>query len=318
MSNNTKRVPLKSAEPPERETKQGVLNALTIDVEEYFQVSGFEGIVPRHQWDSIPTRVGPPTERLLEMLATAGVRATFFVLGWLAERQPSLVRAIHAAGHEVATHGYAHRLVYTQSPAEFRADLRRSITAIEDAIGERVDAYRAPSFSITAQSQWALDVLIDEGITLDSSIYPVRHDRYGIPGAPVSPYRFGRSGGSLWEFPPPVTRTWGLNLPVGGGGYFRLLPYAVTRWGLQRINAEGRPFAVYLHPWEFDPDQPRITCGWRQRFRHYVGLEKTESRLAQMLTEFRFDTLREALEAWQPAAGSSLEIRQPNTIAQLA
>ena len=318
MSSNTKRVPLKSVEPPEPRAKQGVLNALTIDVEEYFQVSGFEGIVPRHQWDSIPTRVGPPTERLLEMLATAGVRATFFVLGWLAERQPSLVRAIHAAGHDIATHGYAHRLVYTQSPAEFRSDLRRSIRALEDAIGERVDTYRAPSFSITAQSQWALDVLIDEGITLDSSIYPVRHDRYGIPGAPVTPYRFGRSGGSLWEFPPPVTRTWGLNLPVGGGGYFRLLPYAVTRWGLRRINAEGRPFAVYLHPWEFDPEQPRVTCGWKQRFRHYVGLEKTEGRLAQMLTEFRFGTLREALVAWQPAAGSSLETRQPNAMAPLA
>jgi hypothetical protein len=146
----------------------------------------------------------------------------------------------------------------------------------------------------------------------------VRHDRYGIPGAPITPYRIGRSGGSLWEFPPPVTRAWGLNLPVGGGGYFRLFPYPVTRWGLQRINAEGRPFAVYLHPWELDPEQPRIACGWKQRFRHYVGLEKTESRLAQMLREFRFGTLRESLVAWQPAAASGLQTRRGVTLSPAA
>ncbi|MFQ3592593.1 MAG: DUF3473 domain-containing protein, partial [Gemmataceae bacterium] len=199
-------------------------------------------------------------------------------------------------------------------PSVFRVDLRRSLKVIEQVIGERVDTYRAPSFSITAQSQWALDILIDEGITLDSSIYPIHHDRYGMPNSPLVPHRIGRSGGCLWEFPPPVTRFGGLNLPVGGGGYFRLLPYPLTRWALHRINAQGRPFAVYLHPWELDPEQPRLLCGWKQRFRHYVGLAKTEGRLAQMLREFRFGTLREALVAWQPALQSSLDQRPVETI----
>jgi len=311
MSRHTKPLASTFVALPETANKQRQLfNALTIDVEEYFQVNGFEGIVPRHVWDNIPSRVGRSTERLVELLAEAGVRATFFVLGWVAQRQPSLVRALHQAGHEIATHGYAHRLVYSQSPGEFRADLRRSLAILEDILGQRVDAYRAPSFSITARSQWALDILIDEGITLDSSIYPIRHDRYGMPQAPVEPHHIGRSGGSLWEFPPPVVRTCGFNLPVGGGGYFRLLPYAMTRWALQRINAEGRPFAVYLHPWELDAEQPRLACGWKQRFRHYVGLDKTEQRLKQLLRDFRFGTLREALMAWQPAAQSSLEKRR--------
>jgi polysaccharide deacetylase family protein (PEP-CTERM system associated) len=295
-----------------------VLNALTIDVEDYFQVSGFEGVLPRYQWDAMPSRVGPATERLLEKLDQANVRATFFVLGWVAERQPSLVRAIHEAGHEIGTHGYAHRLVYSQTLAEFRADLRRSLDILQDTTGERVTLYRAPSFSITSRSQWALDVLIDEGIRIDSSIYPVHHDRYGMPGAPLTPHRIGRSGGSIWEFPPPVLRYWGMNLPVGGGGYFRLMPYSFTRWGLNHINATGRPFAAYLHPWEIDPEQPRIACGWKQRFRHYVGLKHTETRLGHLLHDFRFGTLSEALIAYNPAARPSLQTPRPVAPRQVA
>jgi polysaccharide deacetylase family protein (PEP-CTERM system associated) len=277
----------------------GPLNALTVDVEDYYHVSAFEKCVGRSRWGDFEPRVGLGTRRILDLLAEAGVRATFFVLGWVAERQPELVRAIHAAGHEVASHGHEHRLVYEQSPEEFRADLRRARRAIERACGARVAAYRAPSFSVTKKSLWALDVLIEEGFGLDSSVYPTHHDRYGIPGTPLEPHRIERPGGALWEFPPPVWRCLGYPLPVGGGGYFRLYPYALTRLGLRRINAAGRPFAAYLHPWELDPEQPRLRPGALRAFRHYVGLGRTERRLARLLRDFRFGTLSEALLAWR-------------------
>src|SRR4051794_27920115 len=231
----------------EQPTATGLINALTVDVEDYFHVSGFEGVVDRRHWDDFESRVGASSDRLLDVLAAANVRATFFVLGWVAERQPSLVRAIRSAGHEIGSHGHGHRLIYEQTPEEFRADLRRSLDVIQDCVGERVTAYRAPSFSITSRSLWALDVLIEEGITLDSSIYPTHHDRYGIPGTPLEPHRLSRPAGDLWEFPPPVWRVGGYPLAIGGGGYFRLYPYAATKLGLSRINASGRPFAVYLH-----------------------------------------------------------------------
>jgi polysaccharide deacetylase family protein (PEP-CTERM system associated) len=273
----------------------GWVNALTIDIEEYYHVSGFANCVDRGDWDRFESRVGPSTERLLDCLATADIRATFFVLGWVAERQPSLVRAIRAAGHEIGCHSYAHRLVYELTPAEFRTDLRRGLRVLEDVLGEPITAYRAPSFSITRQSLWALDILAEEGITLDSSIYPTHHDRYGIPGTPLEPHRIDLAAGSLWEFPPPVWRIMGYPLPIGGGGYFRLYPYALTRLGLGRINAAGRPFAVYLHPWELDPDQPRLRPGALRAFRHYVNLHRTEARLMSLLRDFPFGTLSEAL-----------------------
>jgi polysaccharide deacetylase family protein (PEP-CTERM system associated) len=282
--------------------ERALLNALTIDVEDYYHVSGFEGIVDRARWDEIPARVGPNTRRLLDLLAAAGTRATFFVLGWVAERQPALVRAIRRAGHEVGCHGYWHRLVYDQTAAEFRADLCRARDVIQDILGEKVNAYRAPSFSITARSLWALDVLLEEGFVYDSSIYPTHHDRYGMPGAPLGPHRLRRAAGELWELPPPVWTVFGYPLPVGGGGYFRLYPYALTRHGLRAINAAGRPFAVYLHPWEIDPDQPRIAAGGMRAFRHYVGLRRTEKRLVRLLREFSFGTLSEALRRWGPEA----------------
>jgi polysaccharide deacetylase family protein (PEP-CTERM system associated) len=275
------------------------LNALTIDVEDYFQVTAMEACVGRPDWGFFPSRVARNTEVLLERLAEAGVRATFFVLGWVADRQPRLVRAIRAAGHELGCHSYWHRLVYQQSPEAFREDLSKARRAIQEAGGGAVTAYRAPSFSITQRSLWALDVLVEEGITLDSSVYPTHHDRYGIPGTPLGPHRIERPAGGLWEFPPPVWCCWHYPLPVGGGGYFRLYPYALTRHALKRINAEGRPFAAYLHPWEIDTGQPRLRPGRLRAFRHYVNLARTEGRLVALLRDFRFGTLSEALAEWR-------------------
>jgi polysaccharide deacetylase family protein (PEP-CTERM system associated) len=286
---------------PLQETgERGLLNALTIDVEDYYHVSGFEHCVDRKNWDDYPPRIDDSTRRVLDRLAEAGVRGTFFVLGWVAERQPELVRAIHAAGHEIACHGYGHRLIYQQTPEEFRADVLLARLVLEDIIGEKVTAYRAPSFSITQQSSWALDILLEEGFLIDSSIYPTHHDRYGMAGAPREPHTIERPGGTLWEFPPPVWPVLRYPLPVGGGGYFRLYPYALTRRGLRSINAAGRPFAVYLHPWEFDTEQPRLRPGLLRAFRHYVGLRRTEERLVQLLKDFRFGTLSASLGEWWP------------------
>jgi polysaccharide deacetylase family protein (PEP-CTERM system associated) len=294
--------------PPSAGADARTLNALTIDVEDYFHVSGFEGVVSRSQWDGFEPRVADSTRRLLDLLAAAGVRATFFVLGWVAERRPDLVKDVQAGGHEVGSHSHAHRLIYEQTPAEFRADLRRSREVLEGILGAPVTAYRAPSFSITRRSLWALDVLAEEDFRLDSSVYPTRHDRYGIPGAPLGPHRIDRPAGSLWEFPPPVYRCVGYPLPVGGGGWFRLYPYRLTRGCLRRVNKSGRPFAVYLHPWELDPDQPRLSPGRLAAFRHYVNLGRTERRLRRLLRDFRFGTLSDALAAWQgrlPAAAAA-------------
>jgi polysaccharide deacetylase family protein (PEP-CTERM system associated) len=282
------------------------LNALTVDVEDYYHVSGFEKCVDRGRWGDFAPRVELGTRRVLDVLAEAGVRATFFILGWVAARQSRLVRQIRAAGHQLACHGHWHRLVYEQTLNEFRADLRQARAAIEDAAGVRVAAYRAPSFSITRRSLWALDVLLEEGFAVDSSIYPTHHDRYGIPGTPLGPHAVERAGGVIWEFPPPVWRCLGYPLPAGGGGYFRLYPYALTRHALRRINAGGRPFAVYLHPWELDPDQPRLRPGWPRAFRHYVNLHRTEARLQRLLQDFRFGTLNDALDAWQAAKPHSI------------
>jgi polysaccharide deacetylase family protein (PEP-CTERM system associated) len=275
-----------------------MLNALTIDVEDYYHVSGFDRCVSRAQWETLPARVGDNTNRVLDLLAEAGVRGTFFILGWVAERQPSLVRAIHAAGHEIGCHSYAHRLIYEQTPKQFRVDLRLARLVLEDIIGERICSYRAPSFSITKKSEWALDILLEEGFLFDSSIYPTHHDRYGIADSPLHPHRIERAGGCIWEFPPPVWRLMRYPLPVGGGGYFRLYPYGMTRRGLEAINAANRPFAVYLHPWEFDPEQPRLRPGAMRAFRHYVGLRNTEHRLIRLLKDFRFATMSESLGEW--------------------
>ena len=266
-----------------------VVNAMTVDVEDYFQVTAFEQHVTRHRWDQFESRVCRNTERLLEIFEQAGVTATFFVLGWVAERFPALVRQIAAGGHEVASHGYAHRLVYEMTPADFREDLRRARGVLESAGGRPICGYRAPSFSITRRSMWALDVLAAEGYLYDASIFPIHHDRYGIPDAPRHPYRVSRDVGALWELPGSTVRCGGQNLPIGGGGYFRLLPYAWTRRAIAHVNArEGKAVVFYLHPWEIDPGQPRVTASLPSRFRHYRNLAKTEPRLRRLLSEFRF------------------------------
>ncbi|HEY7312733.1 MAG TPA: XrtA system polysaccharide deacetylase [Gemmataceae bacterium] len=287
-------------------THRPILNALTIDVEDYYHVSGFDRCVARNQWDDFPSRVGDSTRRVLDRLSEAAVRGTFFILGWVAERHPDLVKAIHRAGHEIGCHSYGHRLVYEQTPQQFRVDLRLARLVLEDILGEPVTSYRAPSFSITRQSLWALDILLEQGFLFDSSIYPTHHDRYGIPGAPLEPHRIERPGGTLWEFPPPVWSLMKYPLPVGGGGYFRLYPYVLTRRGLRAINAGGWPFAVYLHPWEFDPEQPRLRPGLSRAFRHYVGLRRTEGRLVQLLKDFRFGTMSQALGEHLPVPRQAL------------
>jgi polysaccharide deacetylase family protein (PEP-CTERM system associated) len=269
-----------------------IVNAMSIDVEDYFHVSAFDGLVPRSRWDTMESRVCANTMRLLDIFDEFNVRSTFFVLGWVGERHPDLVATIARRGHEIASHGYAHRLIYDQTPAAFRDDVRRAKGILEDAGGRAVCGYRAPSYSITPRSLWALDVLAEEGYEYDSSIFPIRHDRYGIPVSGRKPYRIDRGGRTLIEVPGSTARVGPLNLPVAGGGYFRLLPYWWTRWGIARINeTEQRPAVFYLHPWEIDPDQPRMQVGRLSRFRHYRHLDQTESRLRQLLTDFRFDAI---------------------------
>lgn len=265
-----------------------VPNALTIDVEEHFQVHAFETVINRSDWDGYPSRVVANTRRILRLLTESDVRATFFVLGWVADRYPELVQEIAAGGHEIATHGYWHELIYRQTPAEFAADLGQSLDAIGRAFaGCKPAGYRAPAFSITKQSLWALDVLRDHGLVYDSSIFPLAaHDRYGINNA----QRFANQmAGGLWEFPVSTVRLGKQNWPVAGGGYFRLFPLWVTRRAIRHLNGQGQPAVVYLHPWEFDPAQPRIPgAPLLSRFRHYVNLGKTESRLRTLLNEFEF------------------------------
>jgi len=270
-----------------------IVNAMSIDVEDYFHVSVFDGIVPRSSWADMESRVVSNTDRLLDIFDEFEVRSTFFVLGWVGERHPQLVKRIAERGHEVASHGYAHRLVYDQTRAAFRDDVRRAKLLLEDASGRPVVGYRAPSYSITPRSLWALDVLIEEGYQYDSSIFPIRHDRYGIPVSDRRPYRIDRKSGALIEVPGSTTQVASVNLPVAGGGYFRILPYWWTRWGMARVNErEQRPAVFYLHPWEIDPEQPRLHAGRLSQFRHYRNLHDTENRLRHLLSDFRFDTMQ--------------------------
>jgi polysaccharide deacetylase family protein (PEP-CTERM system associated) len=271
-----------------------VVNAMTIDVEDYFHVSVFDGLVPRDRWDGLESRVCANTQRLLTIFDEVGITATFFILGWVAERFPELVREIGSQGHEIACHGYQHRLVYDQTPSSFRDDIRKAKDLLESVAQTSVIGYRAPSYSITARSLWALDILIEEGFRYDASIFPIRHDRYGIPLSPRTCYPLERKAGTLMEVPASTVRCGPLNLPVAGGGYFRLLPYAWTRWGIARLNDGGQAAVFYLHPWEIDPQQPRLEAGALGSLRHYRNLDKTETRLRALLEDFAFgpmDTL---------------------------
>ena len=259
-------------------------NVFSVDVEDYFQVEAFSDVVPRDRWSSYPLRVESNTRRLLDLLDERGVEATFFVVGWVAERLPELVREIAARGHELGCHSYWHRLIYKLDRAEFAADTRRAKDVIEQAAGSAVVGYRAPSYSITGASLWALEVLVEAGFTYDSSIFPIRHDVYGIPGAPRGPFRVSTPSGSIVEYPITTFRIGnGPNLPVGGGGYLRLLPFWYTRFGFERARAENLPLIAYVHPWEIDPGQPRLPGRARSRFRHYTNLSRMHGRLEALL-----------------------------------
>lgn len=274
-----------------------IQNALTVDVEDYFHVSAFAKSISRNAWDKHPLRVEKNTHRLLDLFDDAQVKATFFVLGWVADRNRTLVREIAERGHEVASHGYSHQLVYNQSFEVFREETIRSKSLLEDIVQVPVKGYRAASYSITRDSLWALDVLAEAGFEYDSSIFPVRHDRYGIPDAKEEPHLLKTpQGRSIIEFPLSIAKILKYKLPVAGGGYFRLYPYLLTRAGLRQVNSRKLPFIFYLHPWEIDPDQPRIEAGWFSRFRHYNNLEKCESRLQQLMQDFQFGTALQVLE----------------------
>ena len=272
-------------------------NAFTVDVEDYFQVEGFANAIDRGSWDGFRTRVKGNTSLLLNMLDQRKVRATFFVLGWVARKHPEIVRQIAAAGHEVASHGMSHRLIYTQAPDEFRQETRDAKALLEDLAQKPVTGYRAATYSITSRSLWALDILCEEGFRYDSSIFPMRHDRYGIPDAEQKPHVLTTPGGArLVEFPISVLRYGGAKIPVAGGGYFRLFPYGLTRWALRKLNAQQQEFVFYIHPWEVDPDQPRVEgAGALSRFRHYLNLDRCVERLGRLLGDFEFDTMHSVL-----------------------
>lgn len=273
-----------------------IKNALTIDVEDYFQVAALAEAVKPEDWSTMEYRVEHNTDRILELLDQKGIKGTFFTLGWVANKSPALVRRIHEAGHEIASHGYSHQLVYNQKPEVFVEETRKSKKLLEDITGTAVTGYRAASYSITAQSRWALDVLCEEGFTWDSSIFPVHHDRYGMPGTPHEPYLLkAPNGGVLREFPLSTCPIGNYRLPIAGGGYFRLYPYWLSRWGLGRINRAGQPFIFYLHPWEVDPEQPRLKVSAISRFRHYNNLNRCLSRLENLLDDFSFGTVDEVL-----------------------
>lgn len=297
-----------------------LVNMLTVDVEDYFHVAALASSISPDTWETRERRVVANTDRLLNLFAESGVRATFFVLGWVAERHPDLVRRIAAADHEVGAHSYGHGLVYEMTPDQFRDDLRRVRDILQDAVGRPVVGYRAPSFSITARSLWAYEILAEEGFRYSASVFPIHHDIYGMPGAPRAPHVVGqpvssvvaaganpsgvaaglqlrgtdRSG--ILEVPSSTVRLFGQNLPVGGGGYLRILPYAWTRWGIRRLNSVDRlPAMVYMHPWEIDPGQPRIPVPLRSRFRHYSNVDRMEGRLRRLLRDFRFDSVSAVL-----------------------
>lgn len=279
-----------------------MLNALTIDVEDYFHPNAMDTACTPSQWDALPQRVEGNTYRVLDILSEFDTRATFFVLGWVAERWPRLVVEIARRGHEVACHGFAHRLAYRLGPDEFCADVLRAQSVLENLLGRRVRGFRAASYSIVADSLWALDLLIDLGFEYDSSIFPIRHDLYGIPDFSRVPVRVRRPAGEILEIPPSTVRLLGRNWPVAGGGYFRLLPYWVTRSAIARLNGrEGAPAMVYLHPWELDPEQPRLPAGIRTRIRQYTNLHVTELRLRRLLKEFRFAPIADAFLGSPPS-----------------
>ena len=269
-----------------------ISNAMTIDVEDYFQVSAFENHIPRTMWNSVPCRIERNMERIFSLLDDNRIKATFFTLGWIAERYPALIRRIVANGHELASHGWGHDRVTDLNEAEFREDIIRSKGLLEDLSGHAVQGYRAPSFSIGEQNLWALDCLAEAGYRYSSSIYPVQHDHYGMPNAPRFA-NFPRGENGILEIPVTTVRLWGRNFPAGGGGYFRLWPYAISKWFIHRLNfVESRPAIFYFHPWEIDAEQPRQSgIGFKTRFRHYLNLRCMEGRLHTLARDFQWNRM---------------------------
>jgi polysaccharide deacetylase family protein (PEP-CTERM system associated) len=276
-------------------------NALTVDVEDYFHVTAFEKHIKPEDWDKYPLRVMENTARVLDLLEEHYTRATFFVLGWVAERCPWIVKEIQKRNHEIACHSYDHKLIYNMNHRQFRSDIKRSKDLLEDITGQPVWGYRAPSYSIISESLWALDILIEEGFLYDSSIFPVVHDLYGIKGACGIPHKIRRGSGSIVEFPlstyPINLLRWQYRLPVAGGGYLRLFPLWFTRKAIERLNnGGGHPALIYFHPWEIDVDQPRVKVDLKSRFRHYVNLHTTEKKLRNLLSSFNFQPITDVLQ----------------------
>lgn len=288
-----------------------LVNAISVDIEDYFQVEALSGSFPRSCWDRVPRRVEANVDRLLEMFGAASASATFFTLGWVAERHPAMVRRIAAAGHELASHGYDHRRADRLTPAQFREDVRRSKRLIEDIGGTAVRGYRAPTFSIGSANPWSYDILESEGFRYSSSLYPIRHDLYGSPNAPRYPFRPGQGG--LWEIPLSTRRLFGRNYPCAGGGYFRLLPYRVSRRNLRWVNrAEGQPCNFYFHPWEIDIGQPRVGgLKLRSRVRHYTNIPAMQGRLERLLQDFRWRRMDQVFSQLADAAGGAVSPAAP-------
>jgi polysaccharide deacetylase family protein (PEP-CTERM system associated) len=273
---------------------------LSVDVEDYFQVEAFAGSIPRGSWEQYPCRVVDNCHRLLDLFDRYQVKATFFTLGWVANRFPAIVREIHERGHELACHSFWHRKVDSLTPGQFRADTREACDAIEQAASVRVTGYRAPTWSISRRSLWAFDILAEEGFEYDSSIYPIHHDLYGIPGAQRYAYvHVCENGENLLEFPPATIRVAGMNFPAAGGGYLRIFPLSYTCWVFRQFENAGRPVVVYLHPWEVDPEQPRIKAPLKSRFRHYTNLHRTQERLEYLLQHYQFVPFRDHIPAQQ-------------------
>ena len=288
-----------------------IANALTVDVEDYFQVSALSPYIEREDWDRIACRIERNVDEILSLFADAQARATFFTLGWIAERYPALVRRIVAEGHELASHGYGHLRIHEQTEADFTQDIRRAKALLEDLAGAEVKGYRAPSFSIGKRTLWAFDRIAQAGYRYSSSVYPVHHDHYGMPDAPRFPYR---PRADLLEIPVTTAVVLHRNLPAGGGGYFRLLPYAVSRALIRRVNGvDGHPAVFYFHPWEIDPAQPRVSgTSIKTRFRHYVNLHSTAPRLRRLLRDFRWRRMDEVFLASETAAAAR-HVLQTNT-----
>lgn len=271
-------------------------NVLSVDVEDYFQVAALSETIKVEEWSQITPRVENNTRRLLDLFDKHEVKATHFILGWVAEKFPELVKEIDSRGHEVASHGYSHQLVYDQTPEVFRDETARSKDLLEDILGKPVNGYRAASYSITKKSLWALDILCEIGFKYDSSIFPIRHDRYGIPDAKLLPHRLRTpNGNQIIEFPLTTSSLFGMKLPAAGGGYFRLYPYALSKYLLTKVQKSNRPIVFYLHPWEIDSEQPRVKAGVLSTFRHYNNLDKCETRLGKLLEDFSFSTMADVL-----------------------